>query len=111
MVNCYNTETESFNIKDNYIMDYTFDKEIMYREINEDYLYVLLNLILAASIVDYLSSIKGFEYISHNKLTEMLELVITNHYDTYAKDYILLYNLRLFICNNYMGVKDFDRFF
>lgn len=85
-----------------FLIDYTIDRDSLYREVCEDYLYVLLNIILANSIINN-SELKLS--INNEKLFfDLLKSIIKLHYDEYKKEYICLNELRKFSSNYSLSV-------
>lgn len=91
----------SFDEKNSYIKDFTLN-DVIYRELCEDLLYILLNLLLANKIIgnkDLLNSL-----YNDNKFFDVLNDIIKDHYeDAENKDgYSCLKNLRWYTLNNYL---------
>lgn len=77
------------------------DDESVYREITEDLLYVLLNILLARSV---LNNININKYINNDELfNKKLEAILVKHYRKYKDEYNCLYKLREYICYNFMS--------
>lgn len=92
-----------FENKNKYIVDFTIFDNI-YRELSEDLIYILLNLILANNI---LGNYKLEESLNNeNQFFKILENIIQDHYIEYKERYIYLNNLRWYICNNYLSIYD-----
>jgi hypothetical protein len=72
----------------------------MLRELLEDILYVLLNLILAKKIVDSLNSI-DLESLDYSSIQGQITTVIVDHYIEYAEGYKYLELIRMYALNNY----------
>lgn len=86
-----------------YLIDYTLDHNML-REIMEDYTYVLLNLILANTIINYMNKLDLYS-INSVEFFKEIQLIIDNHYLSYSKGYDLLYELRMFSANNFLTEK------
>jgi hypothetical protein len=74
----------------------------MYREIFEDILYVLLNLILANDIIKYIKNI-NLSKISSEDFYNEISLIINKHYLNYKDEYKFLIKLRKFSIDNYIS--------
>lgn len=76
-----------------YIYDYT-DSNLMSREICQDILYVTLNIILGKSIIenDYLNTDNDINI-------SVLRRILSHHYNTYARAYKCIYELRKYRSN------------
>jgi hypothetical protein len=75
----------------NYIKDYTLKGENpMYREVLEDVLYVMLNLILAKKILEASANTS-------------IEDSIKSHYEEYSEGYSYLKAIRMYNLNNYIS--------
>ena len=97
-----NITIDSFDQKDVYIRDfYVYD--IIYRELCEDILYILLNLLLADKIIGNEALVNSLD--NDHKFFEILTGIIKNHYDQNKEGYETLKNLRLFTCNNYLTTQ------
>ena len=80
-------------------MDFTIDKDHLYREICEDFLYVMLNIILAKTIIEKfnLNSVNcDAEFYSN------MESIIKVHYLNHEEGYICLNSIRKFVAENFM---------
>jgi len=86
-----------------YLIDFTLD-HTMLREIMEDYTYVLLNLILANTIINYMDKLDLYS-LNSDEFFKEIKLIIDNHYLSYSKGYDLLYELRMFSANNFLTEK------
>jgi hypothetical protein len=78
------------------------DNENIYRELNEDFLYILLNLILSTKIVGNNDLEKNLD--NDQKFFDLLTTIIKNHYIENIEGYKCLYNLRLYDCNNHLSI-------
>ena len=97
-----NLSKSSFDQKDAFIWDfYVYD--IFYRELYEDILYILLNLLLADKIVGNEALVNSLD--NDHKFFEILTGIIKNYYDQNKEGYETLKNLRLFTCNNYLTTQ------
>ena len=94
-----NLSKSSFDQKDAFIWDFYVD-DIFYRELYEDILYILLNLLLADKIVGNEALVNSLD--NDNKFFGILEGIIKDHYDQNKEGYDTLKNLRWFFCNNYL---------
>ena len=84
------------------------DSESLYREISEDLLYVLLNILLARSV---LNNIDINKYINKDQLfNKKLEAILVKHYKKYKDEYSCLYKLREYICYNFMSLTRLKQF-
>ena len=90
-----------------YLIDYTLDDN-MSREIMEDYCYVLLNLILANTIINYMNKFDLYSLNSKDFFKE-IQSIIDNHYLSYSKGYDLLFELRMFLANNHITEHMFSK--
>jgi len=96
-LNLENPELFSLEI---YLMDFTLDKDHLYREICEDFLYVMLNIILAKTIVE------NFNINSVNNDAEFysnMESIIKVHYLNHEEGYICLDSIRKYVAENYIS--------
>jgi hypothetical protein len=92
----------------NYIPPLWLDGDSLNREISEDILYVLLNILLAKSI---LTNTKVNNYINNDKLFfKELEFIISKHYKKYNVEYECLYDLRKYNCYNFMSLNELKQF-
>jgi hypothetical protein len=82
----------------------------MFREIFEDILYVLLNLILADYIVRYIENINLNSISSENFFNE-ISLIVDKHYLNYKDEYKLLNKLRKFTINNYVSTYTLEELY
>jgi hypothetical protein len=82
----------------------------MFREIFEDILYVLLNLILADYIVKYIENINLNSMSSEKSFFNEISLV-DKHYLNYKDEYILLNKLRKFSVNNYVSTDTLEELY
>lgn len=91
---------DSFDKKNSYILDFTLN-DVMYRELSEDFLYILLNLLLANKIIGNIGLENSLK--NDNKFFDILKDIIKDHYDDAEnKDgYSCLKNLRWYAVNNY----------
>lgn len=75
----------------NYVKDFTLKGENpMYREVLEDVLYVMLNLILAKKILEASANTS-------------IEDSIKSHYEEYSEGYSYLKAIRMYNLNNYIS--------
>lgn len=96
-------------INDKYIPDFTLD-DIMLREILEDLTYVLLNLILAKTIIDFIHAEIDLNNTSSDMFFQKIETIIAKHYSDYTDEYKLLSSLRRFLVDNHRSIKDLNLF-
>jgi hypothetical protein len=101
IMNIYNGINLENEPEDYYLIDFT-KEDIMSREIFEDILYVLLNLILANTIVKYVKKI-NLKDISSEDFFSKIHLLMDKHYLKYKDEYKYLIILRKFSINNYMS--------
>lgn len=90
-----------------YIVDF-FNDTYFYRELCEDYLYVLLNINLSYTI---LKNAKLKEYIKYDKSSlfeDELKLVFKNHYNKYVEGYKCLNQLREYSFNNCLSLNQIE---
>ncbi len=92
--------TNMFNTKF-YIIDFTVNENI-YRELNEDMLYILLHLILADKILGNNDLSKSLN--NNQKFFDILTNIIQDHYDQNKEGYKCLEYLRWYTCNNFLSV-------
>jgi hypothetical protein len=103
---------EPGNMDENiYILDFTLN-DVITRELYEDILYILLNLLLANKIIGNISLENSLN--NNNKFFDILKDIIKDHYaDPVNKDgYSCLKNLRWYKVNNYYTeyhIKDIDK--
>lgn len=86
-----------------YIVDLS-EENYMTREVFEDILYVLLNLILANSINKYIENV-NLEKIDSENFFNDISVIVNDHYLKYKNEYRYILKLRNFAINNWM---DFD---
>lgn len=89
-----------------FIIDFTIGRDNLYREVCEDYLYVLLNILLANSIINNLDlklSIKN-----ENLFFDILKSIIELHYTEFKKEYICLNELRIYSSNYCLSVNQLN---
>lgn len=95
--------------KDAYIRDFFFVYDIIYRELCEDILYILLNLLLADKIIG--NKALEISLDNHNKFSDILKIIIEDHYSRNREGYECLKNLRWYTCNNYLSAYDIKTLF
>lgn len=83
---------------DSYIVDFFSNKLAFKREIYEDILYVLLNIMLGHRIIN---SFEVNEGINSEKFFTMLTEIIREHYIHYSEEYKYLEDLRWYRINHY----------
>jgi hypothetical protein len=94
---------------DAYIVDFNVDKDNMYREICEDFLYVLLNILLGKSILQDFNlkiNLKNDKEFDFN-----LKSIVSNHYDINQEGYKSLKELRIYKSNHLYSIKQLEKFF
>ena len=76
--------------------------DLIYRELSEDLLYILLNLLLANEIVGNIGLENSLN--NDNKFFDILKDIIKDHYDDpeNKEGYSCLKNLRWHFVNNYL---------
>uniref|UniRef100_UPI0030E3CE27 hypothetical protein n=1 Tax=Dematophora necatrix TaxID=2751867 RepID=UPI0030E3CE27 len=87
-----------FDEKKRYILDFTL-KDVIYRELCEDILYILLNLLLANKIIGNIALENSLN--NKNNFLDILKDVIKDHYDENKEGYSCLKDLRWYNLNNY----------
>jgi hypothetical protein len=109
-----NDEINLFSIENkadlglSYVKPIWLDGDCINNEIAEDLLYVLLNILLAKSI---LTNTKVKNYINNDKLFfKQLESVIGKHYIKYHIEYQCIYELRRYKCYNSISLHDLNSF-
>jgi hypothetical protein len=91
------------NLPRRFIPTLWLDGDMINREIAEDMLYVLLNILLSKSILT--NPLLRF-YINNDKLFfKELESIITKHYNLYDKEYVSLHGLREYKCYNFLSLE------
>lgn len=90
------------NEKNLYIVDFYANKLAFKREIYEDFMYVLLNIILAYRIIN---SFKVNEGINSDKFFTILTDIMKEHYIYYSNEYKYLHDLRWYRINHYFTTK------
>lgn len=98
MINNLNMNT--FDNKNVYITDYKVN-DIIYRELCEDFLYILLNLLLANKIIG--NEVLENSLDNKDRFFEILKGIIKDHYDQNKDGYVCLKNLRRYFVNNYLS--------
>jgi hypothetical protein len=88
-----------------YIIDFTSYDHI-YREICEDLLYILLNLLLANKIIGNKNLEQSLD--NKDKFYLILSSIIENHYTEYHDAYKNLEHLRWYSINNRLSYKDIE---
>lgn len=87
-------------VENSYSLNFFEDGDAIKREIFEDLLYVLLNIVLAKSIVD---SININSYINNEaEFYSKLESNLKVHYENNKEGYKCLNKLRVYFSNNYL---------
>lgn len=91
----------SLDEKNKCILDFT-SYDLIYRELSEDLLYILLNLLLANEIVGNIGLENSLN--NDNKFFDILKDIIKDHYDDpeNKEGYSCLKNLRWHFVNNYL---------
>lgn len=85
----------------NYIKDFS-NENILYREICEDIVYVMLNILLAKSIID---NINIKDYTNKNEeFKSKLQYIIEDHYIKNKEGYKCLKDLRLYSCRHHCSL-------
>lgn len=79
---------------DIYFNDFYSDLDFMKREIYQDSLYVILNILLGKSIIQN-SNLNNNKKINFS----VLDQIISDHYNTYDKGYKCMFELRLYKSN------------
>lgn len=99
--NINQTNRDSFDQKNFYIIDFTL-KDVISRELYEDMLYILLNLLLANKIIGNIALENSLN--NKNNFFDILKDIIKDHYeDAENKDgYYSLKSLRWYTVNNYL---------
>ena len=93
---------EVLNDKNRYIVDFYANKLAFKREIYEDFMYVLLNIILAYRIIN---SFEINEGINSDKFFTILTEIMKEHYIDYSNEYKYLHDLRWYRINHYFTTK------
>ena len=91
----------SFDLKNIYIRDFTI-KDVISRELYEDILYILLNLLLANKIIGNIALENSFN--NENNFMDILKDTIKDHYEDVEnkEGYSCLKDLRWYSVNNYL---------
>jgi hypothetical protein len=82
---------------------------LMFREICEDFLYVLLNILLGKSILQDFNlkiNLKNDKEFDFN-----LKSIVSNHYDINQEGYKSLKELRIYKSNHLYSIKQLEKFF
>lgn len=90
-----------------FILDFT-DKDNLYREVCEDYLYVLLNILLANSIINNLDLKFQLSIKDQNLFFDILKSIIELHYKEFKKGYMCLNELRKYTGNYCLSVNQLN---
>jgi hypothetical protein len=93
------------NDKDQYIIDFSLKVNI-YREISEDLLYIILNLLLAIEIIGNKNLIKSLG--NEELFLKNLKIILEKNYSKNIEGYNCLYNLRWLACNNYLSKNNIE---
>lgn len=96
----YKISINSFDLKNVYISDFKVN-DIIYRELCEDLLYIILNLLLANKIIG--NEVLENSLDNNDRFFEILKGIIKNHYDQNKDGYVCLKNLRRYYCDNYFS--------
>jgi len=102
--NFYYAASQNLDIDEmdiNYLIDYTLD-ENMSREVYEDLVYVLLNLVLAKTINEHIEKL-DINNISTEKFFDDIYKIIEAHHLKHSSEYKLLFELRKFSIDNLMS--------
>lgn len=91
-----------------FIIDFTIDRDNLYREVCEDYLYVLLNILLANSVINNLDL--KFSINNENLFFDLLKSIINLHYEEFKSGYICLNELRIYSSNYCLSVNQLKLF-
>lgn len=89
-----------FEDKNKYIQDFTLDN-VIYRELCDDFLYILLNLLLANKIIGNIALENSLN--NDNKYFDILKDIIKDHYAENKDGYSCLKSLRWYKINNYLS--------
>lgn len=92
-----------------YIRDFTIDLDQLYTEMCEDFLYVMLNIILAKSIVDEIN-INYYQGSLGSEFESKIKSIIYLHYQKYEEYYICLNSIRISNIENYISVSELKKF-
>lgn len=94
-----------------YIRDFTVDLDHLYTEICEDFLYVMLNIILAKTIINEVN-INDYVGSSESEFDSKIKSIMNLHHQKYEEYYTCLNSIRISYIENYMSesnLKDFSR--
>lgn len=91
-----------------YIRDY-YVNDVIYRELCEDILFILLNLLLADKIIGNEALENSLD--NNDKFFEILKGIIKDHYCKNGDGYECLKNLRWYTCNNHLTTYQIEKFF
>ena len=97
-----------FEDKNKYIQDFTLDN-VIYRELCDDFLYILLNLLLANKIIGNIALENSLN--NDNKYFYILKDIIKDDYAENKDGYSWLKSLRRYKINNYLSeyqIKDIE---
>ena len=95
-----NINIYSFDNRNVYIPDFKVN-DIIYRELCEDVLYILLNLLLAEKIIG--NEVLENSLDNDDRFFDILKGIIKDHYDQNIDGYVCLKNLRRYYCDNYLS--------
>jgi hypothetical protein len=97
----FNLENPDLFKQNTYIRDFSVDMDHLYVEICEDFLYVMLNILLAKRIVDEIN-IKEYIDIAESEFYSKLKSVILLHCEEYDEYYRCLNSIRISYIDNYV---------
>jgi hypothetical protein len=100
------TDFKSMVENKEFIIDFTIDRDNLYREVCEDYLYVLLNILLANSILNSLDLKLSIN--NENLFFDLLKSIIKLHYTEFKEAYICLNELRIYSSNYTLSVDQLN---
>ena len=89
---------------DRYVHNFISCNNVILRELLEDSLYILLNIILAECILYALNSNKPG--ITEDEYWDLVTNTISNHYVKYSVGYSYLEKLRIYNFSNYVSLSD-----
>lgn len=90
--------------KDIYISAYGLNKDLTHRELLEDNLYIVLNLILKHSLfikLNKIGKIQDKKFLVSEEYDILLKSVMQEHYNLYKQGYIYLEELRVYNLENF----------
>jgi hypothetical protein len=94
----------NIDLGNTFIPLFSLDKECLFREVLEDFLYITLNILLAKSILENPNINKNLE--KEELHFKELSSIYKEHFITYKTEYDYLYKIREYNAYNFVSLED-----